>query len=270
MPIQNSIINHELNGHIVPQQRNNGYINLTKLCAAGGKKLANWNQMKSVKTYLEELSSDIGIPISSTDGSEALIVYTNARGDQSTWGHPEVAVDVAKWVSIPFRIQVNRWFVEWSTNKNQQNASVSPKLPEVTDKTIEVHSQAIQMFSNSGDLQLAQLLKSRLGNLVLAEQQQLLASTTTQAVVVEQYEGAVDVAIRLGFSVPSNYEGSLGMAVKKKCEYLLIGKNNRYSTTSQKQVPANMYPANHPEVEAAVKDYCVRKAFKHRDITILG
>ncbi len=119
-------IQRELNGCIVPQRAVDSYINLTKLCAAGGKKLAHWNESKSTKAYLVELSSDIGIPISSTDGSKALIVYTNARGEQSTWGHPEVAVDVAKWVSIPFRIQVNRWFVEWSSGKLNQESSPQP------------------------------------------------------------------------------------------------------------------------------------------------
>ncbi len=155
-------------------------------------------------------------------------------------------------------------------DQGQKKHKVIVELPEVTDRTLEVHGNLIQMFSDSGDLQLAQLLKSRLGNLVLAEQQQLLAPAKVQTAVVEQYEGAVDVAIRLGFSVPSNYEGSLGMAVKKRCEHLLIGKNNRYSTASHKQVLANMYPAYHPEVEAAVKEYCEMKEFRHRDIDLIA
>ncbi len=88
-----------------------------------------------------------------------------------------------------------------------QEQKIEPQ--KITDKTIEVHSQAIQQFSDSGDLQLAQLLKSRLGNLVLAEQQQLLAPTKVQTAVVEQYEGAVDVAVRLGQSVEKGRKLSL-------------------------------------------------------------
>lgn len=148
-----------------------------------------------------------------------------------------------------------------------QNLKIEPQ--KVTDTTIETHTNAIQMFSDSGDLQLAQLLKSRLGNLILAEQQHLFPSAKTQPLEIEQYEGAIDVAIRLGFSVPSNFEGSLGNHVKHQCGYLLIGKNIRYSNSSGKQIPANMYPAYCSEVEDAVRNYCVGKAFKHREINLI-
>jgi len=143
---------------------------------------------------------------------------------------------------------------------------VKPRLPqEVTDNTLEVHGKLIAQFENSGDLQLAQLLKSRLGNLILAEQQNLL-----KPVEVQQYEGAVQIALRLGYSVPPNFEGTLGKEVRKRCGHLILGQNQRYSTASHQQVAANMYPANNAEVEAAVIEYCVSRSFRHRDINLLG
>lgn len=139
------------------------------------------------------------------------------------------------------------------------------KIPEVTDITLVATRDLLQMFSASGDIQLAQVLKTRFGNQLLAENQ-ILANTTE---LVTQYEGAVDVAIRLGFNVPSSYEGSLGAAVKRSCGHLLVGKNNRYSTASHKQVPANMYPACNTEVENAVRSYCVGKAFKNINVELI-
>ncbi|ACC85248.1 KilA-N domain-containing protein [Nostoc punctiforme] len=60
-------------------------------------------QRKSTKAYWLELSNDIGIPISS------LIIEVEGRGSiQGTWVYPEVAIDLAQWVSIPFRIWANR------------------------------------------------------------------------------------------------------------------------------------------------------------------
>jgi hypothetical protein len=129
---------------------------------------------------------------------------------------------------------------------------------EFADFTSKV-SSSIAQFENSGDVQLAQILKSSFGNRLLREQQNLLNPT-----VVEQYEGAIDVAIRLGFSVPPNYEGALGKAVKKACEHLLICENNRYSTASHKQIPASMYPAFNAEVEQATRSYCVSKSFPNK------
>lgn len=122
------LIQREWNGHVVPQRVENGYMNLTKICDVGSKKIADWLKLKSSKAYLKALSDDMNIIISSQDGSNALIMFTNSYGEQSTWGHPEVAVDVAKWVSIPFRIAVNRWFVEW-TQRNLSQPQPQPQSP---------------------------------------------------------------------------------------------------------------------------------------------
>lgn len=124
---------------------------------------------------------------------------------------------------------------------------------------------AIKWLQESGDIQLAQVMKSHLGNIVLKSNQQMLTGTST----VGQYEGAVDVAIRLGFSVPKNYESSLGKFVKKFCSDLIVGQNNRYSTASHKQVPANMYPARNHRVEVAVREFCVERGLTRRDISHL-
>ncbi len=175
MQEEKSIIRRELNGCIVPQRQVDGYINLSKLCEAGGKKLANWNQMKSTKAYLAALSSDIGIPISSTDGSKALIVYTEARGEQSTWGHPEVAIDVGKWVSVEFRIMVNRWFVEWSSGRLQNKQEQKPPtIGEVLQSMVTAYRQHEQRLSVIEEDNVE--IKQR-----LAEQQEVIESTTMLA-----------------------------------------------------------------------------------------
>lgn len=141
-----------------------------------------------------------------------------------------------------------------------QNEPVRALQP-VTDETVKVHIQGIKYLTDNGDLQLAQLLKVQFGNRMLAEQQNLL-----KPVEVPQYEGVIDVAIRLGFSVPSNYESALGTHVAKQFKHLAIGKDKRYSTASSKQIGANMYPANDPDVEKLVLDYCVSKAFYRREM----
>jgi hypothetical protein len=52
------------------------------------------------------LENDLGITRS------FLILEIGGFGDkQSTWVHPEIAIDVGAWVFIPFRIWVNRTIV---------------------------------------------------------------------------------------------------------------------------------------------------------------
>lgn len=150
--------------------------------------------------------------------------------------------------------------------------NVAPTLPPdtltllpVTDETIRTYTEAVKYFQGNEDLQLAQLIKVNFGNRLLQQQQNVLNAQNT----VEEYEGAVDVAIRLGYSVPSNYEGALGNHVRKTCEKWIVGKNKRYSAASAKQVPANMYPAYNEEVEWAVADYCLKKAFRNNNTQLL-
>ncbi|WP_414587044.1 KilA-N domain-containing protein [Scytonema sp. PCC 10023] len=60
-------------------------------------------KLKSITEYWQGLETDIGIPISS------LILEIDGFGDeQSTWVHPEIAIDLGAWVSVPGRIWVNR------------------------------------------------------------------------------------------------------------------------------------------------------------------
>ena len=137
-------------------------------------------------------------------------------------------------------------------------------LPEVTEKTVEIFVHGIEFFTNSGDIQLAQLLKNQFGNTMLASQQRGLPSSEP----VEQLEGAVDVAIRLGFSIPRNLECALGRHVKQFCSHLLQGQNQRYSNASAKIIHANMYSAFNNEVEKAVVAYCAMKAIPNKHINL--
>ena len=89
----------QIGKYIVPK----GYVNATQMAQANQKLLSDYMRLKSTKEYLQTLANDMGIPISS------LVVEIQGYGsEQSTWLHPEVAIDVARWVSIPFRIWANR------------------------------------------------------------------------------------------------------------------------------------------------------------------
>ncbi len=80
-----------------------GYVNATQMCKANGKFLADYTKLKSTKQYLQALSNDMKILISS------LVIEIQGHGsEQSTWIHPEIAVDLARWVSVEFRIWANR------------------------------------------------------------------------------------------------------------------------------------------------------------------
>lgn len=128
-----------------------------------------------------------------------------------------------------------------------------PSLPSMAD--VAAVQNSIAAFEANGDIQLAQLIKLYMANEILRATQGSPLLQGAESDRPLQLEGAVDVALRLGYSIPRNIEGNLGKFVKKICGGLLQGKNQRYSQASSKQVPANMYPAQHPEVEAAVRAF---------------
>ncbi len=237
-------------------ERNLSIRGVARLCGVDHKSLISSGDFKS-KKLAEKLSS---AGFQSGDlvkgGFPAKAVWLTV--EYFAW-ESKAKAEMAKQIARTFgMLGVMQTFEKLSEDLPTQSPRIG--LVEVAESTNKMYT-AISGLEASGDLQLAQLLKSTLGNLILAENQKLLSPAQ-----VDQVEGAVDVAIRLGFSVPKNYEGSLGLRVKKDCSHLLVGKNNRYSTASHKQVPANMYPANHPEVEASVRSFCVEKAFYCRAI----
>jgi len=84
-----------------------GYVNATQMCKANNKLWGNYAQLDNTKAYWKALSTDIGIPI-----SELVLTIRGGndeqRRSQGTWVHPEIAIDLAQWVSVEFRIWANR------------------------------------------------------------------------------------------------------------------------------------------------------------------
>jgi hypothetical protein len=97
------------------------------MCQANGKEWSNYKRLKTTTEYWQGLEADIGITIS------ALILEIKGGGDgsgsteQSTWVHPEVAVDLGQWVSTPFRIWVNRTITRFMVHQQQFLQPVAAK-----------------------------------------------------------------------------------------------------------------------------------------------
>lgn len=98
----------ELDG-VVVFARDDGYVNATQLCKAGGKLFGDWHRTESTKTLIEALSSDMGIPISQLVESKK---GNTTAFKQGTWIHPDLAVQLAQWVSPSFALKVSRYIRE--------------------------------------------------------------------------------------------------------------------------------------------------------------
>jgi len=86
---------------------NKVYINLTELCKAGDKKYSHWRSLDTTERFIQLLSQEAGIPASSLTHE-----IKGKNKIQGMWGHPQVAIDIAYWVSPEFKIKVTNWIYE--------------------------------------------------------------------------------------------------------------------------------------------------------------
>ena len=66
------------------------------------------------QAYLNELSADIGIPISAL---VQIIKGGNDKLTQGTWVHPRVAIHLGQWLSPAFAVQVSKWVFDWMSGR---------------------------------------------------------------------------------------------------------------------------------------------------------
>jgi hypothetical protein len=119
----------------IQARASDGYINATQLCKAGGKFFANWYQLDSTKAYLKVVSEqteipiipEIGNPITGNTCLISIVKGGNDRGAQGSWVHPDVATQLAQWISPLFAFRVSRWVREILTTGH---ASFDPRSNE--------------------------------------------------------------------------------------------------------------------------------------------
>lgn len=88
-----------VNDYLVPI-REDGMINATALCKAGGKIFEHYKENLQSKIYLYELSLSTGIPTKN-------LFEVDIGGYNGTWVHRKVGYNLAQWISPKFAVQVS-------------------------------------------------------------------------------------------------------------------------------------------------------------------
>jgi hypothetical protein len=58
------LISHRVEDFVIPQRKPDGYFDATAMCKAVGKLFADYRRLETTAEFLQELSGDMGIPIS--------------------------------------------------------------------------------------------------------------------------------------------------------------------------------------------------------------
>lgn len=109
-----TLIPHQVKNTVVDQRAHDGYVNATALCKAAGKEWAHYASNKTTKDFLDELSSDLGIPM-----SELIQSVKGGSGPQGTWVHPHVSIHLGQWLSAKFAVMVSKWVHDWMSGNTR-------------------------------------------------------------------------------------------------------------------------------------------------------
>ncbi len=76
-------------------QRDDGFINLTQMCQANGKRLDKFMKALKTKEYIDTLSQSHHMGV---------VDSINGGSNPGTWGHPSLAINLARWISSEFAV----------------------------------------------------------------------------------------------------------------------------------------------------------------------
>ncbi|MEM8610437.1 MAG: KilA-N domain-containing protein [Cyanobacteria bacterium P01_H01_bin.105] len=123
---------HQYNGVSISQVDVGGigYINLTQMAKAAGKRVDNWLRLHSTKELIEVFDTEIA-SLDLRKQFPALVTMTSGvkgeRGGGGTWAHPDIAIQFAQKCNPEFALQVSRWTRErmtrMATGKTQLSTS---------------------------------------------------------------------------------------------------------------------------------------------------
>lgn len=126
---------------MITRRPTDDYVNLSALVRAHNlatgqnRKIQAWYRTDDAQEFLDVLAVDTGrqpgVPTPGVLTGEVSFVacgkppLIEVRHGKETWGHPDVAVELAGWLSKQLRVAINRWFRQ-EVERQQQAAAAKP------------------------------------------------------------------------------------------------------------------------------------------------
>ena len=125
----NPIVQHHVQGHVIQQRREDGYINATAMCKVAGKEWKHYRENKGSEEFLNALSLEVGIPTSRlfqrvSEGFPARTV---------TWVHRRVAIRLVWWLGPKFEARITSIVEDWIEGLPRHQAFAKYLLDDPSD-----------------------------------------------------------------------------------------------------------------------------------------
>jgi len=122
-----NLVTRAWNGTPIARRTTDGFVNATAMCKANGKEWSKYRESDRCQTYLDALAETSEIRMFD------LIESRQGQGG-GTWVHPQLAVDLARWISAPFAVWMDGWFLEEVERVSQVQDTQTPALPAPADQ----------------------------------------------------------------------------------------------------------------------------------------
>ena len=139
-----ALVSRSWNGTPISRRTIDGYVNATAMCKANGKQWSKYRESDRCQTYLDALAETSEIRMFD------LIESRQGQGG-GTWVHPQVAVDLARWISAPFAVWMDGWFLE--SIQHPQPTPVQESTLQLREaEVITLVERSIGLFEQLGGL----------------------------------------------------------------------------------------------------------------------
>lgn len=133
-------------------RRNDGFVNLTQMCQANGKRIDNWLRLKQTQDYISVLSNSL----------TSEVVYSEEGVNGGTWGHPSLAINLARWISAAFAVWCDGHIFNLLSTGSTAIASQQPPQPQLPERDTIDYITAASALEKLADSTLKSLLKDSL------------------------------------------------------------------------------------------------------------
>lgn len=110
---QLTLVPHTYQGSLIQQRATDGYINATAMCKAANKLFNDYTRLRSTAEFRLALAGSTGIPVDQL----VMSIVTGPNDLRGSWVHPQMAINLATWLSGDFAVQVSQWVVDWMTGR---------------------------------------------------------------------------------------------------------------------------------------------------------
>jgi hypothetical protein len=163
----NSLQNFDYNGQLI-QRRDDGFVNLTQMCQANGKRIDHWKDLKATKAYIRALQDNY-------PGSR--VVYSEEGLGGGTWGHPSLAINLARWINANFAVWCDAHIFNLMAT-GQTSLAINP----IEEMRLKIELAKLETQKSQTDLALINLRNTIVQTCPEPVQQKILGFQTVEKV----------------------------------------------------------------------------------------